>query len=134
MDTHDAARRWAETWQRAWTAHDIEAIAGLYAPGAVYRSSPYRDPEEGGARGYVTRVFADETQVECRFGRPLVDGDRAVVEWWASMLDAGAGATLAGTTSLRFDADGLVVEHLDHWMHVGERRAPFPGWAGGVAP
>ncbi|MFN8168267.1 MAG: nuclear transport factor 2 family protein [Candidatus Nanopelagicales bacterium] len=131
MDTHDAARRWAATWQSAWVAHDVEAIAALYAPDAVYRSSPYREPEEGGARGYVGRVFVDESEVVCRFGPPLVDGDRAVVEWWASMLDDGEGATLAGTTSLRFDADGLVVEHLDHWMHAPGRHDPFPGWPGG---
>lgn len=132
MDTTSAARRWAATWQQAWTVHDVDAIAALYAPDAVYRSSPYRDPEVGGARGYVSRVFVDESQVACRFGEPLVSGTRAAVEWWASMLDGDQPATLAGVTVLSFDADGLVVEHLDHWMHAPERLEPFAGWSGGA--
>jgi ketosteroid isomerase-like protein len=37
MDAETAARRWAETWSRAWPQRDGEAIAALYADSAVYR-------------------------------------------------------------------------------------------------
>jgi hypothetical protein len=31
-------------------------------------------------------------------------------------------------TVLRFDAEGLVVDHLDYWLQSNERTAPYPGW------
>jgi hypothetical protein len=131
METMKAARRWATTWERAWMAQDVDAIVALYAPGATYRSSPFREPEDGGARGYVGRTFAEESNVVCRFGPPMVDGARATVEWWASFTEFESELTLAGATVLTFDAEGSVVDHVDYWVHTEGRRSPFPGWAGG---
>ena len=128
MDAREAARRWAETWERAWPAKDAEAIAALYAGDAVYRSHPVRDPEDGGALGYTTRQFALESEIRCRFGEPIVDGDRAAVQWWASWIEAGDEVTIVGATVLRFDEDGLVVDHVDHWVETVGGREPYEGW------
>jgi hypothetical protein len=128
VDVHEAARRWAETWERAWPLKDAEAIAALYAGGSVYRSHPMRDPEPGSALAYATREFANEDDICCRFAEPIVDGDRAAVEWWASWTEDGRPVTIAGATVLRFDVQGLVVEHLDHWNTREGRLEPFPGW------
>ena len=87
-----------------------------------------RDPEPGGALGYTRREFALEDSIECRFGAPVATGDRAAVEWWASYVEDGRELSLAGTTVLRFDADGLVVDHVDYWVEGGGRRRPFEGW------
>ena len=38
MDTAEAARRFVGVWQRAWAAHDVEAILELYAQDCVHRS------------------------------------------------------------------------------------------------
>jgi hypothetical protein len=130
VDVLEAARRWAQTWERAWPAMDTEAIAALYADGAIYRSHPMRDPEPGSALGYVRRQFALEEAVECRFGTPITAGDRAAVEWWASWIEEGREMTLAGATVLRFDGDGRVVEHVDYWVQRDGRLAPFTGWRG----
>ena len=32
------------------------------------------------------------------------------------LVEADQAVTLAGTTVLRFDPDGLVVDHVDYWM------------------
>jgi SnoaL-like domain len=128
VDAADAARRWARTWERAWPGQDVEAIVALYAPAARYRSHPHREPEEAGARGYVARQFAVEEAIECRFGDPIADGDRAAVEWWGSWIEDGRELTLSGTTVLRFDPEGRVVEHLDYWAESPGRLEPFPGW------
>src|ERR671931_657776 len=101
MDAREAARRWARTWERAWPEKDGAAIAALYDEDAIYRSHPMREPESGGASGYVQRQFAIEESIECRFGEPIVGGDRAVVEWWASWAGGGRDLTLAGATVLR---------------------------------
>jgi ketosteroid isomerase-like protein len=129
MDTQSAARRWRDVWARAWPAKDADAIDALYTRDATYRSHPFRDPEPS-PRNYVERMFAAEDEIECRFGEPIVSGDRAAVEWWGAWREAGEQVTLAGATVLRFRPDGLVAEHLDYWVQVDGRRALPPGWGG----
>lgn len=128
VDIQQAARRWAETWERAWPAKDSDAIDSLYADGAIYRAHPMRDPEPGAALGYTSREFALEESIECRFGKPVAAGDRAAVEWWASYTEDERELTLAGATVLRFDGDGRVVEHVDYWVERDGRVPPFAGW------
>ena len=115
MATRDAARRWAHTWERGWRAHDSAEIIALYADGAHFRSHPFREPEV--PRAYIERVLAEEESAECAFGEPLVDGDRAAVEWRAqTRLRDGGEETLVGVSLLRFDEHGLVVEQRDVWV------------------
>jgi hypothetical protein len=48
---------------------------------------------------------------------------------------AGQAITLAGATVLRFDADGLVVDHVDYWVQSQGRTVPYDGWARpGISP
>jgi nuclear transport factor 2 (NTF2) superfamily protein len=131
VETAELARRWRDAWVDAWPRRDVEAIAVLYGPDASYRSHPLRAADS--PRAYLERVFAEEEAIECRFGDPLVAGERAAVEWWASWVESGEEITLAGTTVLRFGDDGLVTEHVDYWVEGPGRTAPFPGWAGLVS-
>jgi ketosteroid isomerase-like protein len=130
MDTEEAARRWKETWERAWPARDVEAIASLYADQALYRALVFREPNRGisGVRRYLEENFGVEQAIECWFGDPIATGDRAAVEWWGTWIEDGQRLTLAGATVLRFDADGQVVDHRDYWNHVERREPPFDGW------
>jgi ketosteroid isomerase-like protein len=129
-DAEAAARRWAETWQHAWEARDLEAIVALYAPDTIFSSQPFREPFRGreAVRAYVTQAFAEEEDPRVWVGEPVVAGDRASVSWWASLREDGADTTLAGTSVIRFDREGLVVEQWDAWNALEERREP-PGWA-----
>ena len=114
MDTRDAAKRWAETWERGWRTQEPEAIVALYAEDAHFQSHPFRQAQA--PRDYIEPTLADETSAECEFREPIVDGDRATVEWSAkTKLKDGSSETLAGVSLLRFDTDGLVVEQRDFW-------------------
>jgi hypothetical protein len=130
VDTTEAARRWADTWQRSWPVRDSEAIVALYADSVPYRALAFREPDLGlaGVRGYLEREFGLEEEIECSFGEPIVSGDRAAVEWWASWVEGGTPVTLAGTSVLRFDADGLVIDHRDYWNQVERREPPYRDW------
>ena len=130
MDVERAARRWAETWNRAWAEKDVEPIASLYAEDTLYRALVFREPDRGvdGVRRYLRENFAVEEDVECWFGEPVASGDRAAVEWWATWVENGERLTLAGATILRFDDDGFVVDHRDYWNQVERREEPFEGW------
>jgi SnoaL-like domain len=130
LDAEAAARRWRDTWERAWPAKDSEAIVALYSDEVEYRALVHRDPELGlaGVRAYLEREFGVEQEIECRFGEPVAAGDRAAVEWWASWVEEGRELTMAGTTLLRFDDEGLVVDHRDYWNELPRREPPFSGW------
>jgi hypothetical protein len=119
-----------EAWTRAWPARDPEPIAALYADAASYRALAFREPDLGlaGVRRYLSGTFAEEEDVECRFGEPIVAGDHAAVEWWASWVEDGSPLTLAGVTMLRFDQKGRVVDHRDYWNQVDRREPPYGGW------
>jgi SnoaL-like domain len=99
----------------------------LYADDAVFHSHPFRAHQRPGE--YVAWAFEDQAEAECRFGKPIVAGDRAAVDWWAVVTSRdGSVETLAGTSLLRFGARGLVVEQRDAW--AGEPgRHELPDWA-----
>jgi ketosteroid isomerase-like protein len=130
IDVGAAARTWAQTWERAWAAKDIEAITALYAERALYRAYVFREPDRGveGVRDYLRRNFDVEHDIECRFGEPVAAGNRAATEWWASWVEDGEPLTMAWVTVLRFADDGLIVDHRDYWNSVPGREQPFDGW------
>jgi hypothetical protein len=114
MEVRAAAERWRRTWARGWHGHDAEPILELYAEGAHFQSHPFRDPQT--PRGYIVPTLDAEAWADCEFMEPVVDGDRAAVEWRAEVkLKDGGTETLAGVSLLRFDADGLVIEQRDFW-------------------
>jgi hypothetical protein len=114
MNTRQAAERWRATWEYGWRAQEADEIVALYAEGAYFESHPFRDPQA--PRDYIEPTLAAEESAECEFGDPIVDGDRAAVEWSAeTKLKDGGTEKLAGISLLRFDEAGLVTEQRDFW-------------------
>jgi hypothetical protein len=114
METRAAAERWREVWERGWRSGEADEIVALYAEGAHLQSHPFRAAQA--PRDYIEPTLDEEESAECEFGEPLVDGDRAAVEWSAeTRLKDGSTERLAGVSLLRFDAEGLVVEQRDFW-------------------
>ena len=114
-------------WADAWPDADVAAIAALYAEDATFYSHPFR-PRQRPVE-YVRWAFEDQESAECRFGEPVVDGARAAVDWWGLIVSRdGSVQSLAGTSLLRFDDDGLVVEQRDAWSEA-EGRVELPDWA-----
>ncbi len=69
METAEAARRWAAEWQRAWTEHDPDRVAALYAQGATFRTSPFRDLQD--PRAYSRVGVRGRGFGGARFGEPV---------------------------------------------------------------
>ena len=126
----EAAQRWVRAWKQGWEALDPEPILDCYASDALLSTEPFRTPFRGadGIRSYVSAVLGEEEDPRVWMGEPIVDGDRAAVSWWASLVEDGADTTLAGTSVLRFARDGLVTEQWDSWNRSSERTPP-PAWA-----
>jgi len=98
---------------RGWSALDAETILAVYADDCFYLSAPLRDATT--PRAYVEWALAEEEWAEPWFGEPVVDGDRAAVEWRAYVRENGSDVTIAGMSLLRFGEDGLCVEQRDAW-------------------
>ena len=99
----------------------------MYAPDATFYSHPFRAPQ--GPAEYAACAFADQQAAQCRFGEPVVDGARAAVDWWAVVASIdGSLQSLAGTSLLRFDDDGRVVEQRDAWADA-DGHHELPAWA-----
>lgn len=130
-DVRAAARNWAATWQRCWESLEADPIVALYAEEATFSSHPAREAHRGraGVREYVVGAFGDESEVRAWFGEPIVDAERAAVRWWAALREAGEEVTLAGTSVLRFDTDGLVADQWDTWQLTPGRHEPPEGWS-----
>ena len=129
MDATAAARAWVAGWSRAWPSGDADAVAALYAKGASFFSHPFREHQE--PRDYAAWAFAEQLSAVCRFGAPVVAGDRAAVDWWAVITTRdGVEETIAGTSLLRFDAEGRVVDQRDAWA-ARDGRHELPHWATG---
>jgi hypothetical protein len=96
----------------------------------MYRSLAFRQPDFGPVVvcRYLGENFMIEENVECWFGQPMVSGDRAAVEWWASWVERGQDLTFAGVTLLRFNDPGKIADHRDYVSHVERREAPCAGW------
>jgi hypothetical protein len=130
MDTEAAALAWADAWARCWRALDADLLEPVYAPGAVQRSHPFREP--GNPIEYARWALGEEEdEPEVWMGAPIVTGDRAAIEWWAAIVENGKPVSLAGTSVIRFGADGRAVEQTDYWGQADGRVPPFPGWGSG---
>lgn len=121
--------RWLEAYRVAWETRDADAAAALFTADASYRDQPYEDAYRGreGVHEYWTKVTSTQSDIRFRTGKPIVDGDRAAVEWWVTLKNDGFELTLAGEFYLVF-AGELVRELREYW-HFGEGPiAPPEGW------
>jgi SnoaL-like domain len=127
VDTETAARRWIDAWSRAWRQLDAELLDPIYAPDAVFRSHPFRQPQN--PIEYARWALSEEEgPPELWMGEPLVSADRATIEWWAAIVEKGKPITLAGASIVRFGGDGRVVEQHDYWGQAEGRVPPWDGW------
>jgi hypothetical protein len=124
------AREWLDVYGEAWRTGDDELVADLFTADAVYRSDPLRPPLVGSdaIRQYWREATSTQEELELRFGRPLVLGNRVVVEWWATMRDDGREVTLPGCLVLRFRPGGRCQELREYWNRQEGRREPPEGW------
>ena len=119
--------RWIRNYTKAWLKKDAKAIASLFTEDATYRSHPFR-PVTHGKKSILDYTLGalDVGQVyEVRFGKPVVEGSRAAVEYWTTMKEKVEDVTLAGCVMLHFAKNGLCRELHDYWvLQTGKVQAP----------
>jgi hypothetical protein len=119
--------KWIRSYSKAWLKKDAKAIASLFTEDAAYHSHPFRPVNQGKKSIFDYTLGAlDVGEVyEVRFGRPVVEGSRAAVEYWTTMKEKVEDVTLAGCVMLRFARNGLCRELHDYWvLQAGKLQAP----------
>ncbi|MBA2360657.1 MAG: nuclear transport factor 2 family protein [Actinobacteria bacterium] len=122
---------WIERYRRAWEQADADAVVELFTENASYRNNIFREPHVGRAaiRAYWEQATGTQSEIEVRFGRPVVESDRVSVEWWTTMDEVDEGElTLPGCLVLRFSPEGLCEELREYWHFEKGRRDPPAGW------
>jgi hypothetical protein len=121
---------WIEAYGRAWRERDPDAVVGIFTEDAIYRSSPFREPHIGsnGIRAYWEHVTSDQESLDLRFGAPIVEENRAAVEWWAIVEEGGEETTFPGILVLTFASDGRCKELRECWHEHNGRIEPHDDW------
>ena len=119
--------RWIRSYTKSWLKKDAKAIASLFSEDATYHSHPFR-PVTHGKKSILDYTLGalDVGQVyEVRFGKPVVEGSRAAVEYWTTMKEKVEDVTLAGCVMLHFAKNGLCRELRDYWvLQTGKVQVP----------
>jgi ketosteroid isomerase-like protein len=79
--THEAIERWVAAYEAAWRAPGVDALAGVFAPGATYSLDPY-EPTITGLDAIAELWDAERSegeQFEMTHEVVAVEGDTAVV-------------------------------------------------------
>ena len=123
-------QEWLERYRSAWVGRDADAAAQLFTADALYREQPFTSPFAGrdAIRDYWSTVTRAQSQIELRYGTPVVEGHRLAVEWWATLLNDGEPLTLAGEFLLVFDENGLCRELREYWLLKEATVEPPTGW------
>jgi hypothetical protein len=125
--TRLVVNRWIRNYSKAWLKKDAKTIASLFTEDSAYHSHPFR-PVNQGKKSILDYTLGalDVGQVyDVRFGKPVVEGSRAAVEYWTTMKEKVEDVTLAGCVMLRFAKNGLCKELHDYWvLQAGKLQAP----------
>jgi hypothetical protein len=122
--TRSRFRQWLRSYERAWRTAGTDMLAGLFAPTATYRMSPYDEPATGlediGALWEAERDGPGEG-FRMTSSVVAVEGDTGVARVHVE-YDAGETPEFLDLWVVRFDRTGLCVE-FEEWPFWPERPA-----------
>lgn len=128
VSTRLLVNKWIRSYSKAWLKKDAKTIASLFSEDASYHSHPFRPVNLGKKAIFDYTLGAlDVAEVyEVRFGKPIVEGSRAAVEYWTTMKEKVEDVTLAGCVTLRFSRTGHCKELHDYWiLQTGRLQRPL---------
>lgn len=118
--------RYGQTWDR-W---EITGFVELFSDDVVYVAHPEEIVVGREALAtYVRKEKAEQGEVSVRMGRPIVERDQVVAEFWVIATHQGEEATIAGCFIARLDeTNGRCTHFREYWFDVEGHASPFKGW------
>jgi ketosteroid isomerase-like protein len=127
-------REWIERYVDAWRSADAGLVSRLFAEDGEYCFDLFEEPARGrdGIAAYWNRVCSTQSDVDVRFGTPVLEGPRTVVEFWTTMKEAGEPVTLTGCMLLTFTEEGLCSALREYWIQSDGTASPPAFWGDGA--
>lgn len=124
-------RRWVDFFA-GLTPEALDGLDALTVAQVRFRD-PFNDVTGRPALKAVFRHMFDVTDDPCfTVTHAALDGRVALLRWTFRFRRKGRRGdwTFQGMSEVHFDADGLVLVHIDHWDSAGQfyARLPVLGW------
>jgi ketosteroid isomerase-like protein len=131
--TAEQATAFVDGYGKAWEDWDLDGFVDLFSDDVVYVEHPTDETVTGRAEmeRYIRKEQAEQGAAKVRMGRPMVEGDKVVAEFWATMSNrkGEAAGTLMGCFIARLDpADGRCANFRQYWFDVEGVFDPSDEW------
>ncbi len=127
----ERAAAFVDGYGTTWERWDITGFLELFSEDVVYIDYQVEERVEGreALRRYIQKEEAEQGAVRVRMGRPMVDGDHVVAEFWVTATSGEESGTLAGCVIAQLDAaDGRCTHFREYWYEIEGDPGPYNGW------
>lgn len=112
------AKKFLQTYTRAWETKDAELAASLFAKDAIYQETPFEDPMVGvdAIRAYWEGATGQQKDIDVLMREPTVVEDTVIAEWGVryTHIPTGERRELRGILIADFE-DGKVASFREYW-------------------
>jgi uncharacterized protein (TIGR02246 family) len=114
------AKKFLQTYTRAWETRDAELAASLFAKDAIYQETPFEDPRVGveAIRAYWQGATAPQKEIDVLMREPTVVENTVIAEWGARYTHAPTGERreLRGILIAEFEeGEEKVTSFREYW-------------------
>ena len=127
----ERAAAFVEGYGRTWETWDFAGFVELFSDDVVYVEHPTDETVVGREEiaRYIQKEQADQGVASVRMGKPIVEGDQVVAEFWAKMTNGDEEGTLIGCFIAQLDpADGRCTHRRQYWFDVKGHFSAYNGW------
>ncbi len=129
----ERAEAFVAGYGRTWESWDLDAFADLFSDDVIYVEHPVDETVRGREEmlRYIRKEHEEQGEATVRMGRPIVEGNRVVGEFWATMSnrDGEAEGTLTGCFIAELDPrTGKCTFFRQYWFEFEGHAPPFAGW------
>ncbi len=130
---YEAAAAFVDGYGRTWESWDLKGFVELFSRDVVYVEHPTDETVVGRAEmeRYIRKEQSEQGTATVRMGKPIVQADQVVAEFWATMSnrEGEKEGTLMGCFIARLDpVDGRCNHFRQYWFEVEGHVSPFNGW------
>src|SRR5271165_3620664 len=101
----EQATAFVDGYGRTWDSWDIAGFVELFSDDVVYVDHQTDERVVGGEAlaSYLRKEEAEQGAVSVRMGKPIVDSEHVVAEFWVMRTNGDEQATLAGCFIAQLD-------------------------------
>jgi len=127
----ERATAFVDGYGRTWESWDITGFVELFSDEVVYVDHPIKKTVVGreALATYLRQEQAEQGAVSVRMGRPIVEGDHVVAEFWTTRTNGDEEATLTGGFIAQLDpTDGRCTHFREYWFDTEGHTSAYKSW------